>query len=239
MMSKCNKTITNLFRDFPVKHGVYIPRDRRTGYDAKLLAILKETEVHEWTHEEATYQIKHGGGFSPKFDPFYGELSFIKQSSKGKEKVQPSSLREFPENVLGQDRLTSESKRIYDSTNQKSLAFSRSQAPPTGSSKQLMNLERMYTDKNNKYGGELYDILSSKLLIFYDFCRKLGLEEDQYHNAYSSMLKNRASQFFYDSLVHRNYSFDKMVELTKAHFETEANKQEYLTLWRTTTLAKN
>lgn len=70
MMSKCNKTIINLLRDFLVKHGVQIPVDRKRENDAKLLAILKEIEIHEWTNEEAIYQTKNCGGFASNFDPF-------------------------------------------------------------------------------------------------------------------------------------------------------------------------
>ncbi|RKF80455.1 hypothetical protein GcM3_045034, partial [Golovinomyces cichoracearum] len=41
----------------------------------KLLNILDEEDVHEWTDQEVLYQIKHGGGVSPNFDPWYGEGS--------------------------------------------------------------------------------------------------------------------------------------------------------------------
>ena len=75
-------------------------------------------------------------------------------------------------------------------------------------------------------------------MIFYDYCGKVGLGEDQYHNAYSSMLKDRASQFYYDCLANKQYDFQKMIESTRMGFETEANKQEYLSLWRTTTLPR-
>ncbi|EPQ67553.1 Bgt-4522-2 [Blumeria graminis f. sp. tritici] len=64
------------------------------------------------------------------------------------------------------------------------------QAPPDGFQRQLTDLGKQYTDNNNKFGGQLYDILSIKLLIFYDYCSKVGVKEDQYHNAYSSMLKD-------------------------------------------------
>jgi hypothetical protein len=64
----------------------------------------------------------------------------------------------------------------------------------------LTELTKLYSDQEKKFGGELYDILNSKLRIFYDCCQKVGLEPDQYHNAYSVMLKGRASTFYYDRL---------------------------------------
>ncbi|KAI0999696.1 hypothetical protein K3495_g8502 [Podosphaera aphanis] len=50
------------------------------------------------------------------------------------------------------------------------------------------------------------------------------------------MLRDRARQLYYDQLANKGYNFDQMIALTKTHFETEENKQEYLTRWRTTTL---
>ena len=52
--------------------------------------------------------------------------------------------------------------------------------------------------------------------------------EDQYYNAYSVMLKGRASNFYYDKIAGRAYNFQTMVTLTKTHFETEENHQKNL-----------
>lgn len=38
-----------------------------------MLNILKEIDVHEWIEQEITYQVKHGGGFSPNSDSWYGK----------------------------------------------------------------------------------------------------------------------------------------------------------------------
>ncbi|RKF57678.1 hypothetical protein GcM3_186037 [Golovinomyces cichoracearum] len=73
MMDKCQNSVINLLRDFLVKHGVYVPRDRKIQNSVKFLNILKEEDFHEWTEQEITYQVKHGGGFSPNFDPWYGK----------------------------------------------------------------------------------------------------------------------------------------------------------------------
>ena len=53
---------------------------------------------------------------------------------------------------------------------------------------------KIYSNNNKKYGGEVYDILDTKLQVFYDCCSKIGLPEDQHYNAYSVMLKGRASK---------------------------------------------
>lgn len=106
MMDKCSSSIINLLRDYLVKHGVYIPRDRKIPNSVKLLNILSEDDVHEWTEQEISYQIKHGEGFSPKFDPWYGKGSpesrkfarFSQQdtSQGNQDKSQDTSIKTLP-----------------------------------------------------------------------------------------------------------------------------------------------
>jgi hypothetical protein len=52
------------------------------------------------------------------------------------------------------------------------------------------------------------------------------------------MLKDRASDFYYDSIMGKTTDFDTMVAMTRTHFETEENRQVYLTEWRESTLIK-
>jgi hypothetical protein len=95
---------------------------------------------------------------------------------------------------------------------------------------------KLYNDPDNKYSGDLYDILKNKLEIFYDYCEKASLSPSQYHTAYSIMLKGRAKTFYYDMLARRSYTFEDMLALTKTHFETEENRLHYMKEWRDTTL---
>jgi hypothetical protein len=101
-----------------------------------------------------------------------------------------------------------------------------------------MDLFKLYQSDDKKYTGELYDILDIKLRVFYDCCKKVGLQKDQYHDAFSAMLKDRASDFYYDSIMGKTTDFDIMVAMTRTHFETEENRQVYLTEWRESTLMK-
>jgi hypothetical protein len=97
---------------------------------------------------------------------------------------------------------------------------------------------KIYNNDDKKYGGEEYDILDVKLQVFYDCCSKIGLSDTQYYSAFSIMLKGRASNFYYDKLSGRSYDFQTMINLTRAHFETEENHQKYLSEWRETTLLR-
>jgi hypothetical protein len=113
-----------------------------------------------------------------------------------------------------------------------------SQVPLGNIAKMLTELTKLYSDQEKKYSGELYDILNTKLRIFYDCCQKIGLEPEQYHNAYSIMLRECASTFYYNRLVGKGYDFNRMVYESRCHFETEENKQQYLSEWRETTLPR-
>ena len=75
-----------------------------------------------------------------------------------------------------------------------------------------------------------------KLQVFYDYCTKVGLPEDQFHLAFSIMLKGRASLYYYDKIARRSYGLSTMVQMTRTHFETEERHQKYLTEWRQITL---
>ena len=72
----------------------------------------------------------------------------------------------------------------------------------------LTELMKLYSDQEKKFSGELYNILNSKLCIFYNCYQKVRLEPDQYYNAYSIMLKGRASTFYYNCLVGKGYKFN-------------------------------
>ena len=97
--------------------------------------------------------------------------------------------------------------------------------------KLLTELMKVYRD-DKRYGGEEY----VKLQIFFDYCGKIGIDEGHFHNAFSTMLKDKASLFYYDKISGRKYDFRTMVELVRSHFEAEEHRQKYLSEWRETTL---
>lgn len=131
---------------------------------------------------------------------------------------------------------TQENGQAQDLT-QSQTRSAESSAPPLNFARQLTDLAKLYSDDSKKYGGELYDMLHTKLLIFYDLCTKVGLPEEQYHNAYSSMLKGRPSTFYYESLSNKGFNFRQMITMTQEVFENEATQQEYLKLWKACSLA--
>ena len=78
-------------------------------------------------------------------------------------------------------------------------------------------------------------MLRAKLQVFYDCCNKVGIQRHQYYYTFFVMLKGQAVTFYYDHIAGKNYSFNVMLQFTKAHFKTNKNCQLYMSKWRETT----
>ena len=52
-----------------------------------------------------------------------------------------------------------------------------------------------------KYLGDLYNVLNTKLLAFYNTYRKVYLLKEQYYNVYSIMLLGHTLDFYYNYLL--------------------------------------
>lgn len=75
-----------------------------------------------------------------------------------------------------------------------------SNAAPLPLSRMLTDHAKIYTDED-KFRGERYDILDSKVKIFGAYYQIIGIPQQLYHKVYSVMLKDRAKQFYFDRLI--------------------------------------
>ena len=96
---------------------------------------------------------------------------------------------------------------------------------------------KVYKD-DKKYGGREYDILDVKLQIFFDYYKMISLKEVQFYLIFSIILKDKASDFYYDKITKRSYDFYTMIDFMRSYFETEENRQKYLSEWREITLIR-
>ncbi|TQS38936.1 hypothetical protein Golomagni_00548 [Golovinomyces magnicellulatus] len=66
------------------------------------------------------------------------------------------------------------------------------------------------------------DNLDLKLQMFFDLCSKTELPPtpEAFAQAFSTMLKGDARDYYYDSINGRGLTFDAMVSQTRQHFET-------------------
>jgi len=75
----------------------------------------------------------------------------------------------------------------------------------------LIDLIKFYTNDAKKYRGEAYNILNAKLQVFYNRCITVKVPEEEYYMAFPIMLKDRASDFYYNKITGRLYNFITMV----------------------------
>ncbi|RKF81483.1 hypothetical protein GcM3_035035, partial [Golovinomyces cichoracearum] len=82
------------------------------------------------------------------------------------------------------------------------------------------------------------DNLDLKLQMFNDLCSKAELPQtpEAFGQAFSTMLKGDARDYYYDSISGRGLTFDAMVLQTREHFETAERRQHLLSLWNITSL---
>ena len=238
-----NRTALKKLRDYLITHGVWIRAQAgSTSYAKVLYECLENDEQHQWTEKEINdHLIEYRGLFDSHWNP----------SSRSDQNLIPKDPRISPISTqrndikLGIPTVKQELKAPFynDSKSDPGKRSSQFQIPQNfdndvnNPTKLLTDLMKIYSHDHNKYGGEMYDFLDLKLQEFYDCCSKIGLT-GSFHLAFSIMLKGRARNFYYSMIAGRQYSFETMISMMKQHFETEENRQMYLSEWRTITLKR-
>ena len=60
--------------------------------------------------------------------------------------------------------------------------------------------------------------------MFFDYYTKVGLANNQFHLAFSIILKRQASAFYYDKIFRRLYNFTIIIEITRTYFKTKEKR---------------
>jgi hypothetical protein len=230
-LQPADPNLIRLFRDYLYQHGVYITHGKDIKRVEALVSLFNEEIQRSWPKDELDEMIarnkltsKHAQRQTPGTATSQGQTPASTTPAPPKDQTQPPIL------------ITGSPEPARTITGQPSQQPAVVQTEFTEScAKKITELSKLYND-DKKYSGELYDILKTKLKIFEDLCHKVFLPESMYHFAFSIMLKGRASQFYYDRLSGKYYTYDRLTQETRAHFETEENRQLYLSEWRETTL---
>jgi len=223
-----HRSIRTTMRDFMRDNGINIGGAR---YISQQLAnILKEGRYMEWPEEEITKQMKSGRTFNSYQNPAV-RAKIEANINNTAAKMQPTTTTPSP-------TTTSQGTTSGPTLSSPMLPPLHPPPPPANGPtiKALTDLSKLYHSETLKFGGEMYDILEAKLKIFRELCRKTDIQPHNYHEAFSTMLKGKAHQFYYDHLTERGLNFDDMIKRTKAFFHTAENHQLYLQEWRSTTL---
>ena len=233
-----------------MKHGIYLSVGRgdnvpRQFYD---LTQLKQCpkwpldELAEWcqTKKFSSYRYPEynntGTGLQPTRSiskpPAAPGMSFQAPEKKQDYKSKKTTSTPDGDDPHGSDGNDDDYRPPFKTPNTNRMS---TPVLDTSSSKALTELRKIYgNDTEIRYGGTLYDILSMKLRIFYEQCEQTGVPENLFNKAYSSMLKDKARDFYYQQLAGRDYDFDQMIRKTAEHFHTPENQQMYLREWEAT-----
>lgn len=235
------------FRDFISMRGIFVPRIKRPICET-LAKVIAEDEYHEWTQRELDAQHEKGGFvWDDDYDSEAGRNKTPKKSgskkskkdlsintsvadkkSKGRKDTSVTTPDDDPDN--SSDNSESDHKPTHDDDDKdehKKTATSGVALP-----RSLTDLSKLYNENDMKFGGEMFDFLSVKLKIFYDLCSKVGITEDGYHDAVSTMLSGRANKWYYNNLATKGLTFKEMCKRLRTSFETEENRQHYMDMWR-------
>jgi hypothetical protein len=234
-----DKTIRMAMKTFLKDHGIYI-KDVDT-VSKQLFTAAQHKELPQWPSKEAEdYWTTRGEKFQSYSCPGFNQAITVARTIKTRPldnqplaEARPLDNQPLAETRPFDNPPLAETRPL---DNQPLVETPTTSPVSTTTPRMLTDLAKMYSSNDDeKFGGEMYDILDSKVQIFTDFCEKAGIPHHLYHKAYSIMLKKRAKQFYFDRLAKENLSFDEMVNRTRDFFHTVEDRQLYIQEWRSTT----
>ncbi|KAI0995093.1 hypothetical protein K3495_g13088 [Podosphaera aphanis] len=91
---------------------------------------------------------------------------------------------------------------------------------------EVVNISKTYRDED-RYGGA-ENSFELCLGIFYDTCRRTGVQTQLNKGAFSSMLKGSAREYYHLYLMNSSLTFDEMATRLMAHFKTAERQEQTL-----------
>ncbi|KAJ5379608.1 hypothetical protein N7509_012727 [Penicillium cosmopolitanum] len=249
-----SKTALKMLRLHLTTNGVWIKIAIGVSYAKGLYDCLQEDTQHEWTKEDIEAHLKeHPDNFNSRWNPARGQSSTIHLNAPAARAIsvnppdlqtpQPSIAKPHVERTdhgWEEARSTTLDTAYTGSHIQQQPSHDRAQQNTQDMPlpRMVEAITRQYSNTDDKYGGGLYDDLNTKLVRFYDICEKIGLREHQFHIAFSLMLKGKAEKFYFTRIKGKAKDFPTMVEMMRAHFDTEENRQRSITEWREATFPR-
>lgn len=204
-----DKRLRKALKEMLRQHGIFLAQGNGESLPKQLMDLLKAPTVPQWPLDQLKL-MRLCEGF--KCQQIADDEERLRQqrasSSQPPQPPQPES----------------------------SYPFSTPLSQPPNHTYLLTNLSKLYTTEQ-KYSGEKYDILKTKVKVFDDLCGKVGItEEVQLRKAFSIMLSGRALQYYYDHIAPYTLTYTGMVDKMKAYFNNTQAHQMYLQEWHDTTL---
>jgi hypothetical protein len=232
-----DKTLRTNLKYFLKDHGIYINNE---GIVSQQLATLAQTkQTPEWPDKEAERHYEtRGERFQSSNNPHFNKTMPVRASTPLENTPLEKNNTVKTQSSLMTPALLRSGTTPLNTTENESLDTPTYLTNAIPLPRMLTDLAKIYSNNEEKFGGELYDILDSKVQIFVDYCEKAGVPPHLYHKAYSVMLKDRAKQFYFDRLAQENLNFDEMINRTRGFFHTVEDRQMYIQEWRSTTFVR-
>jgi hypothetical protein len=195
--------------------GIYIPMVDRSSVSQQLANLLTMDDCPTWPREELRNMLKtEGFACAQKLDktptPSPKPTSQI-QTAQDTSKTPNPIPQQADQQIAQAVPQKAPQQAPQAGFNPQAGFFPQRQGPQripeagnwavtpmkavTTTAKMLTDLTKFYLDEL-KFTGEFYDVLDSKLQIFYDNCRKADVPRESYRDAYSITLKGKALKFF-------------------------------------------
>ncbi len=232
-----NKNIVRELRTALRRYGVKVAKDGTKIAD-NLQEMIDNPVEPEWSQEDIAYQIKTelvGNPFDNEKNNFLSQRYMHNQQQLAYRPPQtPSQTTPVPTPAQLPAQLPTQ--QYGQQSNYQPAVPIRTYTPTPNviPTKEITSLMKIYTNQDDKYGGEMYDILDAKLQVFYDYCNKAGIQTHQYYYAFSAMLKGRALVLYYSQIQGKMLDFSTMVQRIRDYFENDEIYQLYLLEWRET-----
>lgn len=159
-----NKDVIRDLRDLLRRYGVNVKKNGGRIYE-RIQEIIDDAKEPAWSPEDIQYQLTEPQTF--KYTPERIGNFFSKHNpNQEQDQVLPALTIPVLRTTPTPSQTPSPTIPTFTPyTNNPNLL------PPT---KEITNVIKIYSEEQ-KYGGELYDILDAKLHIFYDLCGKAGI----------------------------------------------------------------
>ena len=78
---------------------------------------------------------------------------------------------------------------------------------------------KIYNEKLKYYKGEnSFDIF---IRVFKNLYFKVNIRSEEYYNLFSIIFTNKTNEFYYQKLIKKNFSFNKIIKIIKLNFKTK------------------
>src|SRR5579871_3421188 len=223
---KANRHYVGKLKSYLRSHGVYVEASRTTRMAKGLYNAAQEEEQAIWPQDQLRSQIETG--------PFHSILAkqAATTTSMAPQPVQPATKNvdtstPISTSIPTAPQLPPQAARTSE-TSARASALS-------GLGREVANLAKLYTEEH-KYSGE-NDNFEYKLNIFNNACKRADIPAEGKADAFPTMLKGLALDFYFSTLDNRNLNFDQMCEAMIVHFEGEEYQRATQAKWDSTTLS--